>query len=273
MNSQAEGKNILTLISQNKALFEEKLLSEAVNVASKIKEILEKGNIDLLVNAGKLVEYIVLEKNEELVAFGKQEGKAWAEHSLTLHLKLEWVQAIRRTLWDFIEKYYEYKPSQSLDTKFFKIEKDINDQVDKFLNTFFISYSSYKDELIKSQRLTVEHLSVPIIPLSQNVAVLPLIGLMDSYRMHVIEEKVLTEISRIHLQSLIIDLSGIAEMELDVIVHLQKILDGITMMGCKAVITGLRAEIVRKMIHSNVSFEGRAETKGTLQQTLKSYFQ
>ncbi|WP_409297402.1 STAS domain-containing protein [Peribacillus sp. SCS-26] len=273
MNTYAEGKNILTLITQNKPLFEEKLLSEAVNVASKIKEILEKGNIDLLVNAGKLVEYIVLEKNEELVAFGKQEGIAWAEHSLTLQLKLEWVQAIRRTLWNFVEQYYDNIPNKRLDTKFFKIEKEINDQVDNFLNTFFISYSSYKDELINSQRKTVEHLSVPIIPLSQTVAVLPLIGLVDSYRMHIIEEKVLTEISRLHLQTLIMDLSGIVEMDPVVINHFQRVLNGISMMGCKAVITGLRAELVKKMIHTNVSFVDKAETKGTLQQTLKSYFQ
>ncbi|WP_026692059.1 STAS domain-containing protein [Peribacillus kribbensis] len=271
MNTYDERNNILTLITHNRSLFEEKLLSEAVNVRNKIKEILDKGNIDLLHNAGKLVEYIILKKGENLVAFGQQEGIAWAAHTLTLQLKLEWVQAIRRTLWNFVEQYYENAPNKIPTTNFFKLEKEINDQVDTFLNTFVISYSNYKDELINSQRQMVEHLSVPIIPISQTVAVLPLIGLMDSYRMRIIEEKVLTEISQLKIQTLIMDLSGIAEMDLEEIVHYQKILDGISMMGCKAVITGLRAELVRKMIHSGVSFENKADTKGTLQQTLKSY--
>ncbi|MDK8210454.1 STAS domain-containing protein, partial [Bacillus subtilis] len=111
----------------------------------------------------------------------------------------------------------------------------INDKIDQFLNTFLISYSKYKDELIASQRDLVEHLSVPIIPLSQSVAVLPLTGMVDTYRIQTIEEKVLTDISDLKIQTLIIDLSGIANMEMHVIDHFQKILTGISMMGCKAI--------------------------------------
>ncbi|PFK44177.1 anti-anti-sigma factor, partial [Priestia megaterium] len=58
-----------------------------------------------------------------------------------------------------------------------------------------------------------------------------------------------------------------------VIDHFQKILTGISMMGCKAILTGLRADLVRTMIHSGISFKERAETKGTLQQTLKEYLE
>ena len=52
---------------------------------------------------------------------------------------------------------------------------------------------------------------------------------------------------------------------------LMKIIDGISMMGCKTVITGLRAEVVRKMIHMEVSFNPEAKTLGTLQQELKEH--
>jgi len=56
-----------------------------------------------------------------------------------------------------------------------------------------------------------------------------------------------------------------------VIDHFQKVLTGISMMGCKAILTGLRADLVKTMIHSGISFEDKAEAKGTLQQTLKEY--
>ncbi|KLV28940.1 hypothetical protein ABW04_27060 [Priestia megaterium] len=62
-------------------------------------------------------------------------------------------------------------------------------------------------------------------------------------------------------------------MEMHVIDHFQKVLTGISMMGCKAILTGLRADLVRAMIHSGISFEEKAETKGTLQQTLKEYLE
>lgn len=262
---------ITEFIKANRELFEKKLLSEAVNVATKIHDILQKGNIDLLKNAEKLIVYVVEQQEDELVAFAEQEGVAWAEHSLTVAFKLEWVQAIRRTLWHFLYQFDRMNGGLSEREDFFDLEKKINDRVDQFLNTFFLSYTNYRDELLNSQRKLVEHLSVPIIPISTAVAVLPLIGMIDEYRMQIIEEKVLMDISRLKVQTLILDLSGIADMEMNVIDHLHKVLNGINMMGSKAVITGLRPEIVRKMIHTGISFIQKAETRGTLQQTLKQY--
>lgn len=263
--------DITKFINKNRQDFEGKLLKEAVNVASKINDILQNGNIDLLKNAQKLVLYVVEQKEKELVLFAKQEGIAWAQHSLTLSFKLEWVQAIRRTLWHFLYKHAKISNSLKALESFFEMEKKVNVNIDSFLNSFFISYSNYKDELINTQRKLVEHLSVPIIPISPSVAVLPLIGTIDEYRMQTIEEKVLMEISNLKIQTLIMDLSGITTMNIDVIIHFEKVLNGISMMGCKSVITGLRAELVRKMIHLGVNFENRAETNGTLQQTLNRY--
>jgi len=258
-------------IKTNRDRFEEKLLSEAVNVASKISDILKKGNIDLLKNAEKLILYVVEQQDEELTEFANREGIAWAEHSLTLSFKLEWVQAIRRTLWHFL---YQLDRAKNLMTKreeYYDLEKMINDRVDKFLNTFFLSYSTYKDEMLNNQRKLVEHLSVPIIPVSPSVSVLPLIGTIDSYRIQTIEEKVLFDIATLRVQTLVMDLSGIATMDMDVIDHFQKVLTGVSMMGCKAVLTGLRPELVRKMIHAGIRFDKKAETQGTLQETLKKY--
>lgn len=263
-------EEVTGFLTANREKFQQMLLSEAVNVGSKINDILEKGNIDLLKNAEMLAHYIVENREEELVEFAKVEGIAWAQHSLTLAFKLEWVHAIRRTLWHFLYQYdNQNAENESPRKKFFDLEKRINDSVDQFLNTFFISYSDYKDELLLSQKKLVENLSVPIIPINSSIAVLPLIGMIDTYRVQTLEEKVLMGISSMKIQTLIIDLSGIAEMELDVIFQFEKILNGISMMGCKTILTGLRVELVRKIVDSGVAFDSPVETQGTLQQTLK----
>ena len=264
-------EEVKSYINDNGKKFEESLLSEAVNVSVKIKDILNTGNIDLLKNARKLIFFVLEQKNEELTSFAQEEGIAWATHSLTLSLKLEWVQAIRRTLWQLI---HELDSNQNItDTRddFFELEKIVNDRIDQFLNSFFISYSAYKDEMLHKQREIVEHLSVPIIPVREHVSVLPLIGTMDLYRIRIIEDKVLTEISKSHIQSLIIDLSGIAMMERDVIDEFDKILAGVSMMGCRAILTGLRPDLVKRMVHSGIRFESHIDTRGTLQETLKEY--
>lgn len=269
MNTLHEARNISEFIIKNNQEFEKILLSEAVNVASNIDRILKAGNIDLLKNAQKVSLYVVENKTEELIAFAKEEGGAWAKHSLTLAFKLEWVHAIRRALWHFIKLYDQINDKFVGD--FYELEQKVNDGIDEFLNTFFISYSAYKDELIVSQRKLVEHLSVPIIPVSPTVAVLPLIGTFDSYRMDIIEEKILTDISRLRILTLIIDLSGISDMGENTISHFQKVLIGITLMGAKSIITGIRPELVRKMVHLGVDLHSYTETKSTLQQTLNEH--
>ena len=263
---------IMEFLLQNKSEFEEYLLSAAVNVRDKIEEILLIGNVDLLNNAHKLVRYIVEQNETDLIAFAEQEGVTWATHSLTLSFKLEWIQALRRTLWTFLYKFEQEKKAFIEDSKvFFDLEKIVNEKVDEFLKSFFVSYSDYKDKLILAQQNLVENLSVPIIPITSTTCVLPLIGTIDYSRIQIIEEKVLMEIGKLRIQTLILDLSGIIEIEVEMITDLMKILDGTAMMGCKAVVTGLRPEVVTKMIRSGIQLDNKAETKGTLQQALKDY--
>ncbi|PLR76520.1 anti-anti-sigma factor [Bacillus sp. V3-13] len=264
-------KQYAEYFSNNSNDFQEKLLSEAVNVREKIEEILLVGNIDLLNNAHKLVMYSIGEQNVSLNEFARIEGVSWAKHNLTLAFKLEWVQAIRRTLWHFLEKFDQETEGETSRENFYKLERQVNDRIDQFLNGFFLSYSEFKDDLIKSQQAMVEDLSVPIIPITAKVCVLPLIGKIDLFRSNTIEEKALMEIARLRIQTLVMDLSGIAQMETEVIHHMMRIIDGANMMGCECVITGLRPEIVRTITKLGLSFENKAETKATLQQALEDY--
>ncbi|MEK3994918.1 STAS domain-containing protein [Psychrobacillus sp. FSL K6-2365] len=258
-------------LQANKQNFEEYLLNQAVNVREKIDDILKVGDIDLINNAHNLI-HLIIDGNEQdkLSAFSRQEGIAWATFSLTLSFKLEWIQAIRRTMWAFIQKYSNEVQLIAIDD-FFELEKQINNQIDYFLNEFFINYSTYKDALISSQRKEVEALSVPIIPITPTICILPLIGSVDTYRTNIMEGKILNEIGRLHIQTLIMDLSGISKMEIEVIDHLMKIIYGTSMMGCDTVITGLRPDVVRQMIQLGIKFDQETKTYATLQQALNQY--
>lgn len=265
------GREMKEYLNTDRHTFEELLLMEAINVKDKIDEILKIGNIDLLSNAYKLVIFIIDNEEEDLIEFAGKEGVAWAKYSLTLSFKLEWVQAIRRTIWKILHTLSS-DAGKPLDIEeYFYLEKKINDQIDQFLNCFFLSYSKYKDELLETQKKLVENLSVPIIPVSSNICVLPIIGTVDFTRAKIMEEKVLNDISRLHIQTLIIDLSGVAELEADIVHQLLNLIDGAAMMGCKTVITGLRPDLVRIMIHMGFSFHEKADVKGSLQQALKDY--
>jgi len=252
----------------NRDAFEERLLAEAVNVRDKIDEILRVGNINLLDNAHKLVLFIVDGREHEVISFARTEGVTWAKHALTIAFKLEWVQSVRRVLWDFLYNFDRMNNHIQENVEFYNLEKRINELMDLFLNHLFMSYSQYKDDLIRTQREMVEDLSVPIIPLTATTSILPLIGPIDTFRSSTIEDKVISQIGSSRIETLIIDLSGVVEMEPDVIRQLMNVLVGIRMMGCQAVITGIRPDVVKTMIRLGLSFEQNAIMKGSLQQAL-----
>ncbi|WP_037592536.1 STAS domain-containing protein [Sporosarcina sp. D27] len=271
MSSDKVNPKVNQFMDENKDKFEQELLMQAVNVNDRIEEILRIGNINLIENAHKLVAFVIEAKKDELESFAKEEGIAWAKHSLTLAFKLEWVSAIRRTLWKFTQEYIQVNMKEFKLNDFFALEKKVNSRLDHFLNAFFISYSSYKDQEIKAQKNLVENLSVPIIPITPTTSILPLIGMLDYCRTTVIQEKVLNEIGRLHIQTLILDLSGISEMEHEVIDNLSKVIESTKLMGCQTVITGLRPDVVRKMATLGIRFGGETKTLGTLQRALQSY--
>ncbi|GIO26188.1 STAS domain-containing protein [Ornithinibacillus bavariensis] len=272
MSKFIQSNDIHEFLVHNRPLFEESLLNEAVNVRDKINEIHLIGNINLLDNAHNLVLLVVDQKEEEVNSFARKEGIVWAKYSMTLSFKLEWLRAIRKTLWEFLFHFDVLSgKTEKLSDDFYKETSHYNELIDSFINGFFISYSKYKDELIDRQQKLVNNLSAPIIPITPDVSILPLIGTIDTNRANVIEEKVLFEVGRLRIQTLIMDLSGIAEMDNEAIKLFLKLLDGVSMMGSKLVITGLRPEIVRNMIKLDVEFGTKATTKATLQKALQDY--
>ncbi|WP_428910917.1 ATP-binding protein [Niallia sp. Krafla_26] len=261
--------SIKDFLLRNRCIFEENLLEEATNVRDKIEDIHKVGNINLLKNAHKLVLLVVEEREHELISFAKEEGVAWSKHSLSVAFKLEWIQAIRRTLWDFLYNFDKLNQSEVDRVIFYSMEKRINKLIDQFMSYFFISYSRYKDELLEQQRKMVEQLSVPIIPINSETNILPLTGEIDEIRIVTMQDKILIAIENSQIKTLIIDLSGIAPMGKEIVRKFNEIIEGIAMMGCKTIITGLRAEIVKDFINSGIGINGLPEYKGNLQQALQ----
>lgn len=262
--------DLIQFLKTNRTDFEERLLVEAVNVRDIIQDIKTIGNIDLMSNAHKLMQLIIDHKDLDIVTFAQEEGELWARHStLNLAVKLEWVQAIRRVLWDFIYNFERLGGNDVSREQFFALERQMNTALDAFLRHFFMSYTRFKDELIRSHKEMIDDLSVPIIPLTDNVSILPLLGTIDTFRAKTIQEKVLQQIGLQRIRTLLIDLSGVAYLDTMVVTHLFKIMDGIGYMGCKAIVTGIRSEIANTMVNQGISLFERVQVMGTLQQALE----
>jgi rsbT co-antagonist protein RsbR len=266
----AEGMSLEQFLEANKEQFELSLSREAVNVKDIFHDVKETGCIDLINNAHQLIKLMIHRKELDIVNFARQEGVRWAKHaSLNLAVKLEWSQAIRRVWWDFMYNYAELSGNEHTLEQFFALERQVNTALDTFLRHFFISYIQYKDELIKNHEEMIKHLSVPMIPLTSSIYILPLLGKIDEHRIRQMQEKVLNQIGLLHIRTLLIDMSNAAVFDSPVLTRMLKMIDGIGMMGCNAIITGMRPDLVVALLDIEASLRSGIKTKGSLQQALE----
>jgi len=248
----------------------DQLIQEDYEISNRLKEIEEISDISLKKNVFAVIKFVFKNSPHELITFAKSEGKKWAKHTLQLNLKLEWLQSLRKVLWDFIYNYYRVSNQELTREDFFHLERRVNSSLDTFIKQFSISYNQFKDEILRTQREMVEDLSVPIIPLTKTVSILPLIGTIDTFRANTVNEKVLRQIEVLQIETLIIDLSGVTFLDSAVLNHLFKLFDGIELMGCTTVLTGIRSEIAGSMLKMGLTINNSVIKKGNLQQALEA---
>lgn len=98
-------------------------------------------------------------------------------------------------------------------------------------------------------------LSVPIVPISDGVAVVPIIGNVDEDRAELILNRVLSESQRLSLSHLVIDLSGVVKIDGLVSVQLFKIMDSLKLLGITAVLTGIRPDLAFSAVEQGIDFK------------------
>lgn len=245
------------LREQGKSLFEQ--LAGSKNVTAEY----------VLNSAEQIVTLVNAADEFGLVMHAKEHGKNWAKWELELFLKLEWFQTLRKNYWDFLYNYYEH--IEITKKEFFDLERTINYNLDTYINHFSSSYSEYKSYLIEAQNELIDDLNVPIIPLSDAMAVLPIIGTVDTRRAKNIQLTVLERIHQQNIKYIIIDLSGVSYMDTGVLNHLFNIINGIRIQGCEAVLTGVRPAITNTIVELGIQLHEKVTTKGTLQQAIQDY--
>ncbi|WP_252313082.1 GAF domain-containing protein [Sinobaca sp. H24] len=112
-------------------------------------------------------------------------------------------------------------------------------------------------------------LSAPLVPITEGVAILPIIGDVNEKRADSIIHTALTKSKEYNLDYLIIDLSGILSINNQVGAHLLKIIKILDLIGVEPILTGIRPDLAIKAIGMDVK-EDLKQTKivGTLEQAL-----
>ncbi|WP_430787458.1 GAF domain-containing protein [Virgibacillus flavescens] len=124
---------------------------------------------------------------------------------------------------------------------------------DKALFETMASLLSYVLELDNADQ-EIENLSAPIVPLTEGIAILPIIGSVNEVRINSIIEKTLKKSQEMSLDYIVLDLSTITQMNEWVIKSLSQFAEMLTLLGVCPIITGMRPETALQANGYNVLF-------------------
>jgi len=104
---------------------------------------------------------------------------------------------------------------------------------------------------------TVSELSVPIIPLSPGVIVLPVVGYVDDARARQLTKGLLRGIADHRARVVIIDLTGLSlRVEADMARHLLRASRAAHLAGAEVVLTGMRTEMAQTLVQLGLDLTG-----------------
>jgi rsbT co-antagonist protein RsbR len=113
-----------------------------------------------------------------------------------------------------------------------------------------------QEETIRAQQAMLAELSTPLIPLNEQVMVMPLIGAVDSARAQQVLETLLQGIAGSGAQVAILDITGVAVVDTQVANALIRAAQAVKLLGAQVVLTGIRPEVAQTLVGLGADLSG-----------------
>jgi rsbT co-antagonist protein RsbR len=223
---------------------------------------------------GKLFTYFgealyqdVAEVEKRFIEWGKSNGELAVQYEIPLDMALASTRFYRIVLWDFIRSEISNE-NFSVQTVL-KAASIIDPLLDETVHAFSVAYVENNNRVLGLAREAIEELSVPVVRLTRSVAVLPLVGTIDTHRSKLIMETSLQKCTELQVEHLFIDLSGVPVIDTMVAHNLFKVINSLKLLGVKVTLSGMRPELAQTVVSLGISFEG-ISISGNLYQELEA---
>lgn len=103
-------------------------------------------------------------------------------------------------------------------------------------------------EIIYQQEQLLRELGTPLIPISEDALIMPIIGTIDNYRAMSIMETLLTGISEHQAEIAILDMTGMPFVDTSVAHNLLKTAKAAQLLGARVLFTGISPELAQLLV-------------------------
>ncbi|KAF0820058.1 MULTISPECIES: STAS domain-containing protein [unclassified Cytobacillus] len=196
-------------------------------------------------------------ENEVMEKIGKwcrETGEYFFRVGIPLDEAIKNAGYYRAYIWKELENTmmeHEMKASEVM-----KVVYLVDPLLDHSIHCFSMAYVKFHQVTLENAKQAFLELSVPVVPLSKGVGILPLIGNIDTGRARQLMEETLKQSARLKLSHLILDLSGVMIVDTMVADQLFKVIEALSLVGVKTVITGIRPEVAQTIVTLGIDLNG-----------------
>ena len=130
--------------------------------------------------------------------------------------------------------------------------------------TVGVSFVEERERVIREQQDAIRELSTPVLQVRERLLILPIIGVLDPARARQLTEQLLGAIQHHRARVVVIDITGVATVDVTVANHLVQTVEAARLMGASAIITGLSSKIAQTLVDLGVDLS-MMRTVGDLQ--------
>jgi rsbT co-antagonist protein RsbR len=120
------------------------------------------------------------------------------------------------------------------------------------------------EQIIDAQQAALRELSTPLIPVSDKVVIMPLIGTIDTGRAQQVMETLLEGVAHHQATLAILDITGVSIVDTQVAQALIGAAQAVRLLGAQVMLTGIQPQIAQTLVHLGVDLSN-IETRGSLQ--------
>ena len=129
-------------------------------------------------------------------------------------------------------------------------------------------YTQTWERTVSMQKIALQELSAPLIPVLEGITVMPLIGTIDTERAKQIMENLLTGVVHHRSEVVLIDITGVPVVDTMVAHHIIQAAEAVRLVGAKCILCGIRPEIAQTIVNLGINLN-EVITKNTLKKGIE----
>jgi PAS domain S-box-containing protein len=132
--------------------------------------------------------------------------------------------------------------------------------------------AALQQQVINAQREALRELSTPLIPIADEVVIMPLIGTIDSWRAQQAMETLLEGVAQQQARLAIVDITGVSVVDTQVAQSLVSTAQAVRLLGARVMLTGIQPQIAQTLVQLGVDLS-EIITRSSLQRGIGEAFQ